>query len=100
MTEETEIDPEETENENMNTIRMTYDPTRDNMSEIVLVEGIDESYKSPETFKIALKYEHNYITSKCRESIKKELENMEKKKVWRITSKDKFSADGRLLGTK
>ena len=35
ITEETENHPKETENENMITVRMTYDPKRDNMSEMV-----------------------------------------------------------------
>ena len=37
MIQETENDLDELENQNVNTVRMTYDPTRDNMSQIVLV---------------------------------------------------------------
>ena len=53
MSQETENDLAESENENINTVRMTYDPTRDDMSGIVLVGGADESHKSLKTFEKA-----------------------------------------------
>ena len=48
---------------------MTYDPTRDDMSEIVLVGGTDESHKSPKTFEKAWNHEDNCLRSKWREAI-------------------------------
>ena len=39
---------------------MIYDPMRDDMSEIVLFGGTDESYKSPETFEKAWNHENDY----------------------------------------
>ena len=77
ITQEIENDPDETENHNEKKVWMTYDPTRDDMSEIVLVRGTDETYESPETFEKAWNHENNYLRSKWREAIKKELENME-----------------------
>ena len=59
-----------------------------------------ESYESPKTFEAAWCHENNFLKGKWREAIKKELENMEKNKVWRVTSKDKFPTQIRLLGTK
>ena len=59
---------------------MTYNPMRDNMSEIVLVGGMDESYKSPEAFEKIWNHENNYLRNKWREAIKKEFENTEKNK--------------------
>ena len=76
MTQETENDPAESENQNTNTIWMTYDPTRDKMSKIVLVGGMDESKKSLETFEKAWDHEDDYLRSKWRQAIKKEFENM------------------------
>ena len=53
MTQEIENDLDETENQNENIVWMTYDLSSDDMSEIVLVGGTDESYKSSETFEKA-----------------------------------------------
>ena len=80
-------------------VRIAYDPTRDDMSEIVLVGRTDESYESPETFDKAWNHPNNYLRNKWREAIKKEFENMEKNKVLRIMTKDQDPADRRLLGT-
>ena len=77
----------------------TYDPTCDDVSEIVLVGGMDESYKSLEIFEKAWNHENDYLRSKWREAIEKELENMEKNKVWRIMKNDHVLAERRLLGT-
>ena len=79
LTQEIENDPDETEYQNENIVWMTYDPTRDDMS--VLAGGTDESYKSPETFEIAWNHEKDYLRSKWREPIDRELENMEKNQV-------------------
>ena len=80
-------------------VQMTHEPTHDNMAEIVLVGGTDESYVSPETFKKVWNHKNDYLRNKWREAIKKEFENMEKNKVWQITTKNQGSIDRRLLGT-
>ena len=54
MTEEMTEKNQKDQNENNNVVRIAYDPTRDDMSEIVLVGGMDESYESPETFEKGL----------------------------------------------
>ena len=99
ITQEIENDPVETENQNDNIVCMTYDPTSDDMSEILLVGETDESYKSLETFEKVWSHENDYLRSRWREAIKKEVENIEINKVWRITTKDQVPADWRLLGT-
>ena len=60
MTQEIENDLDEAENQNENIVRMNYDPTHDDMSDILLVGEMHESYKSPETFEKACNYENNY----------------------------------------
>ena len=60
MTPETENDLGETEYQNENTVLMIYNPTHDNMSEILLVGGTDKSYKSPETCGKAWNHENYY----------------------------------------
>ena len=42
---------------------MTYDPTHDDMSDIVLVGVNNESYKSLETFEKVWNHENNYLRS-------------------------------------
>ena len=59
----------------------------------------DESYESPETFEKAWNHPNYYLRDKLREAIKKELENIEKNKVWRVIAKDQVPTDRRLLGT-
>ena len=76
MTQGTEYDPDELENQNMNKVRMTCDPMHDNVSEIVLVGGTDESYDSPETVEKEWNHENGYLRSKWREAIKKDFDNM------------------------
>ena len=48
---------------------MFYDPTCDQMSEMVLVGGADESYESPKTSEKAWNHENDYFRSKWREAI-------------------------------
>ena len=43
MNNETENNQDKAEKENTNIVQMSYDPTHDDMSEIVLVEGLYES---------------------------------------------------------
>ena len=43
---------------------MTYDSTRDIMSEIVLVGVLDKSYKSSETFEKIWNHGNDYLRSK------------------------------------
>ena len=95
MTQEIRNDLDETENQKENTVRMAYDRTCDNLSEIVLVGATDESYKSPKTFEKAWNHENNYVRSKWSDAIEKEVENMEKNQVWRIMTKDQVPADSR-----
>ena len=82
MTQEIRNDPDETEKQNENTVQMTYDPTHDDVSEIGLVGGTDESYESLKIFEKAWNYDDNYLRSKSRDTMKKELKNMEQNKVW------------------
>ena len=79
---------------------MRYDPTRDDVTDILLVGGTDESYKAPENFEEAWNNKNPYLTDKWREAIQKEFENMEKNNVWKVMSKQKVPSDRRLLGTK
>ena len=74
-TSETESTSDNQETTVDNTIRVTHDPTRDDMAEIVLVGGTDESYESPETFEKAWNHNNDYLREKWREAIKKEFEN-------------------------
>ena len=59
MNQQIENDMKEKENNKKFTVHMTYDTTRDNMSEIVLVWGTDESFKSQETFAKVWNHENN-----------------------------------------
>ena len=65
MTEENKNDL----NKNDNIVRIAYDPTFDNMPEIVLVGGTDESYKSLETFEKAWNHPNDHLRNKWREAI-------------------------------
>ena len=79
---------------------MTYDPTRDDVRDILLIGGTDESYKSPEKFDEAWNNKNPYIRDKWTEAIQKEFENMENNNEWKVTSKQKAPPDRRILGTK
>ena len=47
-------------------IKTTYDTTLDDMSEIVLVGGTNESCESPETFEAAWNDKNDYLRGKWR----------------------------------
>ena len=75
-------------------------PTTNDVAEVVLVGGTDESYESPESFNYTWYNENLKLFLKWRESIKKEFQNMEKNHVWRVTSKKDIPTNRRLLGDK
>ena len=79
---------------------MTYDPTRDDLTDILLVGGTDESYKASEKFEEAWNNQNPYLRDKWREAIQKEFKNMEKNNAWKVISKQKVPSDRRLLGPK
>ena len=61
----------ETEQENENEVeeandhmQMTYDPTRDGITDILLVGGTNESYEAPEIFEEAWNNENLYLRDK------------------------------------
>ena len=49
---------------NDNIVRTTYDPRCDDLSEIVIVGGMDVSYESLEIFEKAWNHENDYLRSK------------------------------------
>ena len=69
---------DETEPENENTVeiendreQMTYDSTRDDVTDILLVGGTDESYEALEKFEEAWNNKNPYLRDKWREAIQK-----------------------------
>ena len=71
----------EVEAENNTQSQMTYDPTRNDVTDILLVWGTDENYEALEKFNEAWNNEDPYLREKWREAIWKEFENMEKNDV-------------------
>ena len=55
--------------ENNVQLQMTYDPTRDDITDILLVGGTDESYEAPEKYNEAWNNENPYLRDKWREAI-------------------------------
>ena len=66
---------------------MSENSTTNDVAEVVLVGGTDESYKSPEQFNDARYNKNPKQWLKWREAIMKEFENMEKNQVWRVIKK-------------
>ena len=60
-----------------------YNPTTDDMGEIALVGGTDESYSNPPTFTDAWNQPKGHDRMKWREGIRKEFKDMIGKGVWR-----------------
>ena len=75
-------------------------PTTNDMAEVVLVGGTDESYKSPEWFNDTWYNDNPKLQLQWREAIKKEFENVEKNHVWRVMKKTDVPENRRLLGAK
>ena len=73
--------------QSLNKKNVSENPTTNNMAEVVLVGGTDESYKSPERFNDAWCNKNPKPRLKWREAKKKNFENMEKNHVWRIIKK-------------
>ena len=86
--------------ESQNEKNIPENPTTNNMAEVVLVGGTDESYKSPDQFNDAWYNENPKLRLKWREAIKKEFENMEKNQVWRVIKKTDVPENRRLFGAK
>ena len=79
---------------------MTYNPTREDIMDILLFGGTDKCYKSTEKFNEAWNNKNLSLRDKWREAIRKEFENMEKNNIWKVTWKKKITSDRQLLGTK
>ena len=79
--------------QSLNDKNVSENPTTNNVAEVVLVGGADESYESPERFNDAWYNKNPKLRLKWREAIKKEFENMEKNHVWRVIKKTEVPED-------
>ena len=86
--------------QSLNEKNIPENPAINNVAEVVLVGGTDESYESLERFNDAWYNENPKLRLKWREVIKKEFENMEKNHVWRVIKKTEVQENRRLLGAK
>ena len=75
-----------------------YYPTTDDMGEIALVGGTDESYSNPPTFNDAWNHPKEHDRMKWREGIRKEFKDMIEKSVWRKMKIRDIPKDRRLIG--
>ena len=84
----------------LNEKNISENPTTNDVAEVVLVGGTDESYKSLEGFNDAWYNKNPKLRLKWREAIKKGFENMEKNHIWRVIKKTDVPENRRLLGAK
>ena len=73
-------------------------PTTNDVAEVVLIGGSNESYESPKKFNDVWHNEYLKLRLERREAIKKEFENMGKNHVWRVIKKTDIPVNRRLLG--
>ena len=85
----------------MRKLHDTWNPTLDDMVEIILVGGTDDTYESPRTFQEAWNHPEKDERKKWREAIRKEFRDMiYHRKVWRNVKKKDIPNDRRLIGCK
>ena len=75
-------------------------PTTNNMAEVILVGGMDENNKSPESFNYVWYKKNSDLRLKWREAIKKEFHNIKKNHVWRFIKKRDVPENRGLFGAK
>ena len=81
-------------------LHTSYNPTLDDVVEIALVGGTDDSYSNPNLFDDAWDHEEAEDRAKWREGIRKELRDMIKRKVCERTKIANVPQDRRLIGCK
>ena len=86
--------------ESLNEKNIPENPTTNNVAEVFLVGGTDESYESPDRFNDGWYNKNPKLRLKWQEAIKKEFENMEMNQVWRVIKKTDVPENRRLLGAK
>ena len=75
-----------------------YNPTANDMGELAMVGGTDESYVNPPTFNDAWNHPKDYDREKWREGIRKEFKDMIEKGVWKKMKIKDIPSDRRLIG--
>ena len=73
VSENTQQENENQAQQETTRLQMTYNPMKDDVSDILLVEGTDENYKAPEKFDEAWNNENPYLRDKWKEVFKKNL---------------------------
>ena len=74
--------------------------TINDIAEWCLVGGKDANYVSPVTFDDAWNHPEDVERQAWRDAIKKEINNMTKRDVWRKAKKDQIPSNQRLIGSK
>ena len=85
----------------MRKLHDTWNPTLDDMVEVILVGGTDDTYENPSTFQEAWNHLDEEERKKWREAIRKEFRDMiYHRKVWRNIKKKDIPSNRRLIGCK
>ena len=75
-----------------------YNPTVNELGDVAFVGGTDETYDNPEDFYEAWDHQDPNERAKWREGIRKEIKDMQNKKVWIITKIADIPSNRRLIG--
>ena len=84
-------------------LNVSYNPIMSGMAfadEVAFVGGTDESYDNPEQFQEAWNHPKTEEREYWREAIRKEFNDMIKRKVWRETRTSEIPENRRLIGSK
>ena len=68
------------------------------VSEVALVGGTDDTYENPPNFEAAWNHPIQHDRAVWRKGIVKEFKDMREKKVWRIVNIKDIPSDRRLIG--